>query len=235
MTDSTALFDVGVPQPRKDAAAAGAVETVIDEACRTLHLSTIRSRWEELAATALKERATFKDFLADLLEAECLQREERKKARLVREANFPRPKRLEDFEFDKNPNIVQEQRVSWTGSQNAPRSCMLTVFVDCCPSGEHRVLAQVPYRDAVQRFGTWLAETAPAVAAAAGPDRTDDLPARVGRSSLTPAARARHCSERTASNPTRVDPEPSRPRVFSQREEGLRIAAGGLRSGVCPW
>ncbi|WP_256340481.1 endonuclease domain-containing protein [Streptomyces sp. 2231.1] len=70
-------------------------------------------------------------------------------------------------------------RVSWTGSQNAPRSCMLTVFVDCCPSGEHRVLAQVPYREAVQRFGTWLAETAPTVAAAAGPDRTDDLPAKV--------------------------------------------------------
>lgn len=82
---------------------------MIDEACRTLHLPTIRSRWEELAATALKERAPFKDFLADLLEAECLQREERKKASLVREANFRRAKRLEDFEFDKNLNIVPEQ------------------------------------------------------------------------------------------------------------------------------
>ncbi len=70
-------------------------------------------------------------------------------------------------------------RVSWTGNQKAPRSCLLTVFVDCCPSGEHRVLARVSYREAAQRFGTWLTETAPAVAAAAGPDRTDDLPARV--------------------------------------------------------
>jgi hypothetical protein len=36
MNDSTALFDVGdrVPGPRKDASAADAVETVIDEACR---------------------------------------------------------------------------------------------------------------------------------------------------------------------------------------------------------
>lgn len=68
-------------------------------------------------------------------------------------------------------------RVSWTGSQNTPRSCLLTVSVDFCPSGEHRILAQVPYREAVERFGTWLAETAPAVAAAAGPDRLDDLPA----------------------------------------------------------
>ncbi|WP_240351158.1 endonuclease domain-containing protein [Streptomyces olivoreticuli] len=67
-------------------------------------------------------------------------------------------------------------RVSWTGSQQAPRSCLLTVAVDFCPSGEHRVLAQVPYREAAERFRTWLAETAPAVAAAAGPDRLDGLP-----------------------------------------------------------
>ncbi len=69
-------------------------------------------------------------------------------------------------------------RVSWTGSQNAPRSCLLTVAVDFCPSGEHRVLAQVPYREAAERFRVWLAETAPAVAAAAGPDRLDGLPAQ---------------------------------------------------------
>ncbi|MFF7581211.1 hypothetical protein ACFZBE_40800 [Streptomyces sp. NPDC008061] len=67
--------------------------------------------------------------------------------------------------------------VSWTGSHNAPRSCLLTVTVDFCPSGEHRALAQVPYREAAERFRTWLAETAPAVAAAAGPDRLDGLPA----------------------------------------------------------
>ncbi|MGW5639372.1 endonuclease domain-containing protein [Streptomyces sp. NPDC003832] len=69
-------------------------------------------------------------------------------------------------------------RVSWTGSQNAPRSCLLTVTVDCCPLGEHRVLAQVPYREAAERFGSWLAETAPDVFAAAGPDRLDGLPTR---------------------------------------------------------
>ncbi|MEU2835004.1 endonuclease domain-containing protein [Streptomyces lavendulae] len=69
-------------------------------------------------------------------------------------------------------------RVSWTGSQNAPRSCLLTVSVDFCPSGEHRVLAQVPYREAADRFRSWLAETAPAVAAAAGPDRLEGLPAQ---------------------------------------------------------
>ncbi|MFE4968625.1 hypothetical protein [Streptomyces sp. NPDC056660] len=66
--------------------------------------------------------------------------------------------------------------MSWSGSQNAPRSCLLTVAVDFCPSGEHRVLAQVPYRAATERFRIWPAETAPAVATAAGPGRLDDLP-----------------------------------------------------------
>ncbi|WP_327575675.1 endonuclease domain-containing protein [Streptomyces sp. NBC_00145] len=69
-------------------------------------------------------------------------------------------------------------RVSWTGSHNAPGTCLLTVAVDFCPSGEHRALAQVPYREAAKRFGTWLAEIAPDVAAAAGPDRLDGLPTR---------------------------------------------------------
>ncbi|MEW1566066.1 endonuclease domain-containing protein [Streptomyces sp. NPDC093509] len=69
-------------------------------------------------------------------------------------------------------------RVSWTGSHNAPRSCLFTVSVDLCPSGEHRVLARVPYREAAERFGAWLAEIAPEVAAAAGPDRLDGLPAQ---------------------------------------------------------
>ncbi|MFF3404315.1 ATP-binding protein [Streptomyces sp. NPDC002659] len=72
-------------------------------------MPTIRARFEGIAANALQERASYKDFLADLLEAECLQREERKKIRLVREANFPRPKRLEYLEFDKNPNVTPEQ------------------------------------------------------------------------------------------------------------------------------
>ncbi|MEU6970979.1 endonuclease domain-containing protein [Kitasatospora aureofaciens] len=69
-------------------------------------------------------------------------------------------------------------RASWTGSQNAPGSCLITVAVDFCPSGEHRVLAQVPYREAAERFRTWLAVTAPAVAAAAGPGRLDGIPAQ---------------------------------------------------------
>jgi hypothetical protein len=71
-----------------------------------------------------------------------------------------------------------ELRASWTGSHNAPASCVITISVDSCPSGEHRVLAQVPYREALVRFRAWLATTAPGVATAAGPGRHDSIPAQ---------------------------------------------------------
>ncbi|WP_428934467.1 IS21-like element helper ATPase IstB [Streptomyces sp. ACT015] len=80
----------------------------IDTACRALGLSGIRSRWEEFAAQALREQASYADFLADLLESECEDRDARRKVRRVKEANFPRPKRIEDFDFSKNANIPQE-------------------------------------------------------------------------------------------------------------------------------
>ncbi|MGW2543089.1 IS21-like element helper ATPase IstB [Kitasatospora sp. NPDC001574] len=80
----------------------------IEAACRELGLTTMRGRWEEFAAQALREHASYADFLAELLEIECEDRDQRRKIRRVKEANFPRAKRVEDFNFDKNPNISPE-------------------------------------------------------------------------------------------------------------------------------
>ncbi|MCA1835086.1 MAG: IS21-like element helper ATPase IstB [Actinobacteria bacterium] len=84
------------------------LDTAIDTACRMLHLPTIRDRYDDIASTALREQLTYKEFLSELLECECADREERRKIRRVREANFPRPKRIEDFDFDANPGITPE-------------------------------------------------------------------------------------------------------------------------------
>ncbi|MFE2971908.1 hypothetical protein ACFXKC_51795 [Streptomyces sp. NPDC059340] len=43
-----------------------------------------------------------------MLEAECAERKEPRKQRLVRDASFPRPKRLEDFDFEENPKVTPE-------------------------------------------------------------------------------------------------------------------------------
>ena len=82
-----------------------AADAAIDQACRILRLPTIRDRHGEVAAAAARQQASYKGFLVELLSIECDDRETRRKARLVREAAFPRPKRIEDFDFAANPDV----------------------------------------------------------------------------------------------------------------------------------
>lgn len=81
----------------------------IDEACRALRLPAFRERFVDLAAIARREQSTYKQFLLlDLPQVEVADRDIRRQQRLVRSAKFPRPKRLEDFAFEKNPNVSPE-------------------------------------------------------------------------------------------------------------------------------
>ena len=69
-----------------------AADAAIDQACRILRLPTIRGRHGEIAAAAARQQASYKGFLVELLSVECDDREQRRKARLVRDAAFPRQK-----------------------------------------------------------------------------------------------------------------------------------------------
>ena len=82
-----------------------AVEAAIDAASRLLRLPTLRERYREIAAAAEREHLSYKGFLAELLLAECDDRDARRAARRVHEAGFPRPKSLTDFDFAANPAI----------------------------------------------------------------------------------------------------------------------------------
>lgn len=82
-----------------------AADAAIVQACRILHLPSIRSHYGQLATTATRQQASYKAFLVELLSVECEERQARRRSRLIREANFPRTKRLEDFNFDANPNV----------------------------------------------------------------------------------------------------------------------------------
>ena len=46
---------------------------------------------------------SYRAFLAELLLAECDDRDERRRARRIRDAAFPRDKRLADFDYAANP------------------------------------------------------------------------------------------------------------------------------------
>ena len=47
----------------------------------------------------------YQGFLAELLLAECDDRDERRRARRVHDAAFPRPKRLDEIDYAANPNL----------------------------------------------------------------------------------------------------------------------------------
>lgn len=96
------------------AAGMDAFDLAIEAACRTLRLPTIRDTYAEHIEAALKEPAGFKQFLAELLQIECDERDERSRQRRVKDANFPRPKRVEEFSFADNPNIAPEVVASLT-------------------------------------------------------------------------------------------------------------------------
>lgn len=82
-----------------------AADAAIDQACRILRLPTMRAQHAELAAAAARQQISYKAFLVELLSLECDEREHRRKARLIRDAGFPRVKRLDDFDFTANPSV----------------------------------------------------------------------------------------------------------------------------------
>jgi len=82
-----------------------AADTAVDTACRMLRLPTIRAKFTELAETAAREQMSYRGFLAELLMAECDDRNRRRSERRIKAASFPRDKSLREFDFDANPNI----------------------------------------------------------------------------------------------------------------------------------
>jgi len=83
---------------------AGATAAV-DAAARELRLPAIRGHHQRLAEEAKRAKATYLGFLADMLSLEVDDRAERRRARRIHEAHFPRMKRLADFDLDAAPAI----------------------------------------------------------------------------------------------------------------------------------
>ena len=75
----------------------------IGAASRELHLPTVRAEAERLAEVAERSRSGHLAYLADVLSAEIDDRAERRRTRRIREARFPRSKRLGDFDVAASP------------------------------------------------------------------------------------------------------------------------------------
>ena len=82
-----------------------AAEAAIGVACRVLHLPTVRTEAARIAEAAARERLSHRAFLAEVLTAECDDRDARRRVRRVLEAKFPRAKRLEDLDLTALPTL----------------------------------------------------------------------------------------------------------------------------------
>ncbi|MGW1757611.1 ATP-binding protein [Streptomyces mirabilis] len=82
-----------------------AADAAVDNACRMLRLPTIRAQYPAMTEAAEREQLTYRGFLAELLMAECDDRDRRRSERRIKAAGFPRQKALKDFDFDANSNI----------------------------------------------------------------------------------------------------------------------------------
>ena len=91
--------------PRNPASAA--TEALIEAHAAELKLPTVRRRFREFAADAVREQQTPIAYLAALLDAEHQERAERRERRRLLDARFPHIKRLEDFRFADNPSVPQ--------------------------------------------------------------------------------------------------------------------------------
>ena len=64
-----------------------------------LHLSYVKSHYQDLATAAAQKQLTHLAYLAELIEGEASTRETRAIARRIRQARFPVLKTMEDFEW----------------------------------------------------------------------------------------------------------------------------------------
>ncbi|MGH8994841.1 MAG: IS21-like element helper ATPase IstB [Acidimicrobiales bacterium] len=83
-----------------------AAKAAIGAAARELRLPVVRSDAARLAETAQRTGTTYLAYLAEVLSAEVDARSERRRARRIGEARFPRIKRLAEFDTTATPDIT---------------------------------------------------------------------------------------------------------------------------------
>jgi DNA replication protein DnaC len=104
-TNTTAVTAAQPAGPALTAMSDPAAEAAIHAAAKTLCLSTVKDQATGMAEAAAKQRLSHKAFLAEVLSAECDERDARRRLRRVNEAKFPRTKRLTDFDTSQVPDL----------------------------------------------------------------------------------------------------------------------------------
>jgi DNA replication protein DnaC len=118
-----------------------AAETAVDSACRMLRLPTVRAKFPELAEAAVRDQMTYRGFLAELLMAECDDRNRRRSERRIKAASFPRQKSVREFDFNANPGIDPATVHTLASSEWVKKGEPLCLIGDSATGKSHLLIA----------------------------------------------------------------------------------------------
>ncbi len=76
---------------------------------RTLHLSGMADNYGDLALKAAAAHLTYETYLAEVVQCECVLREQRRIARLLRQSGLPADKTFRTLQLDRFPLVIQQQ------------------------------------------------------------------------------------------------------------------------------
>ena len=76
---------------------------------RTLHLSGMADNFGDLALKAATAHLTYETYLAEVVQCECVLREQRRIARLLRQSGLPADKTFRTLQLDRFPLVIQQQ------------------------------------------------------------------------------------------------------------------------------
>jgi DNA replication protein DnaC len=76
---------------------------------RTLHLSGMADNFGDLALKAATAHLTYETYLAEVVQCECVLREQRRIARLLRQSGLPLDKTFRTLQLDRFPLVIQQQ------------------------------------------------------------------------------------------------------------------------------
>src|SRR5262249_5588622 len=99
------------------AKARGEERVALLECLKELHLPAFRSSYEELARQAQQESSSYEQYLLELAQRECQQRQQRRIERLLRQSRLPLEKSWSALELKRLPaKVVQQARSLLEGS-----------------------------------------------------------------------------------------------------------------------
>jgi DNA replication protein DnaC len=83
--------------------------TQLEQQLADLHLAAIRKQYRSLAQQAAQANWSFETYLAHLVDQEANRRWRNRRQRRIKEAKFPLPKELADFDFTAIPQLNQQR------------------------------------------------------------------------------------------------------------------------------